>query len=279
MTKFLRIFYIVSLALIILVLLTLFLMTKPLVLNEGQENITSLIDVEDKIIIPEIEPILDNEIEEYVATTSTKVEIEVLPQAEELLKIKSILYSVPFTSQAPFGDWNNEMIQDGCEEAVLLMAMKWVRGGGLTAQEVKDEIVAISNFEQKQYGEFRDASISDTTLLIKDYFKYNNFFIKDDISTDDIVDELLKGSLVIIPVDGRKLNNPYYTLPGPQTHMLLVIGYDVDTDEFITNDPGTKRGANYRYPRAIIELSIQNYATGHHEISSVLEKSMIVISK
>ncbi len=48
--------------------------------------------------------------------------------AEVAAAIKDVLLDIPFTPQAPFGEWSNPIYQDGCEEAVRLIAVRWARG-------------------------------------------------------------------------------------------------------------------------------------------------------
>ena len=193
--------------------------------------------------------------------------------------VQSILLEVPFTSQAPFGNWDNDIFQAACEEASILMAMRWVRGEALSKEEAEKEIRAISEFELKTYGDFHDRSALDTAQLIKDYFNYENIEALENIKPDDIKKELLKGNLVIAPINGQKLNNPFYTRPGPVEHMLVIIGYDSQTKEFITNDPGTKHGQKYRYPETILEAALRDYKTGYHEPIEEIKKAMIVVKQ
>src|SRR4051812_4227943 len=39
-----------------------------------------------------------------------------------------LLVGVPFTAQAPYGEWNDPKYGDGCEEASILMAAYWAKG-------------------------------------------------------------------------------------------------------------------------------------------------------
>lgn len=188
-----------------------------------------------------------------------------------------IPFEVPFTSQAPFANWGDPVFQNGCEEASILMAMRWVQRKSLAKKEAYDEIAAISNFEQKKYGEFRDRSAKDVTQLIKDYYGYENIEYKEEIDAEDIKLELALGNLVIVPLNGQKLYNPFYTAPGPVEHMLIVIGYDARKKEFITNDPGTAHGEKYRYKEKILEAALQDYPTGFREPIIKIIKAMIVV--
>lgn len=191
-----------------------------------------------------------------------------------------ILQVVPFTSQAPLGNWSDIRQEDGCEEASTLMAVKWARGEKLTSEEALKEITASSDYTLKKYKEFRDLSVPDTlNWVIKDYFGYQNAAIKKSPSKEDIIEELKKGNLIIAPMNGQLLHNPYYTPPGPVNHMLVIKGYDPGRKVFITNDPGTRRGESYEYDENALFESIRDYETGNHEKISTLAKDVIVVWK
>ncbi len=207
--------------------------------------------------------------------TPTLIRRESLPSATQ-----DVLLDVPFTPQAPFGNWSDIRQQSGCEEAAALMAMRWVKGKSLTLEEAEKEIIAISDFELKTYGHFHDTSAEDLVARIfKGYFKYNNVEVRYDIKATDIRSELDKGNLVLVPANGQKLNNPYYKAPGPLEHMLIIRGYDSKTGEFITNDSGTKKGELYRYSEDIVMEAIYDYPTGYHEPVNGIKKVMIVVKK
>ncbi len=207
-----------------------------------------------------------------LAETPTKQAGETSPPLPQ-----KILLNIPFTPQAPFANWADPKQEHGCEEASILMVMRWVEGKSLSPAEAEKEIIAISNFEQEKYGEFRDDSAADTARLIKDYFNYQNIELILNADAEKIKNEIINGNAVIAPVNGQKLKNPYYTPPGPVQHMLVIKGYDAETKEFITNDSGTKRGENYRYNEKILEDALQDYLTGFHEPIFTVNKVMIVI--
>jgi hypothetical protein len=191
-----------------------------------------------------------------------------------------ILLDVPFLAQAPFGQWENPIYQDACEEASLLTAVLWVRGVKSTSkEEVTDELKKIADFEIEKYNNFHDHSTADTAQIMKDYFGYYDIEVKNEISAKDIIEELKKGNLVIVPINGQILKNPYYTPPGPDRHMLVIIGYDFQTEEFITNDVGTRHGEKFRYKKDILEASIRDYPTGHKEPILGIKKTMIIVKK
>jgi len=203
------------------------------------------------------------------------------PLIKPLLPIgKSLIQAVPFTPQAPFGNWDDLRQEDGCEEASALMAVRWARGQELTREEALREILASSDYTLKKYGEYRDISPEDTVnWIIKDYFSYPNVVVREDVSLGEIIAELGKGNIVIAPMNGQILHNPYYTPPGPPNHMLVIRGYDAEREIFITNDPGTRRGELYEYDAHVVYEAIRAYPTGNHELIDRIRKNVIIVWK
>lgn len=230
--------------------------------------------------VPSLAPLHEESLTSPEKTSqSPEFEEWILPSSAIAMP-KKILIEVPFTVQAPYANWNDPRQKHGCEEAVSLMALRWAEGKKLTSKEALREIIAISDFEKKKYGEFQDASSEDTLeWIIKDYFGYKNAFLRYDITVEDIKKELAEGNVVIVPVDGRTLKNPFYTQSGPERHKILIKGYDDTTQEFITNDPGTRRGEGYRYGYSVLERALADYLTGKEELVSQIRSAMIVVSK
>lgn len=220
--------------------------------------------------------------EKAVATTSATTTLEALSLSSTTDIIINI--AVPFTTQAPLVKWDDPRQQDGCEEAVAVMAMAWVKGEGLktkiTPAEFEARILALSDFQAEKYGEFRDTSLSDMEAWIfRDYFSYEKTELKAVATTSDIISELEGGKIVLLPMAGRELKNPNFKAPGPLTHMILIKGYDYQAKEFITNDPGTRLGADYRYPSERIYRAIWVYPTGYHQETKAREKMMLIVSR
>jgi hypothetical protein len=192
----------------------------------------------------------------------------------------NLILPVPFTSQAPTGEWKDQRQQDGCEEAAAAMAMAWVGSEkNIKPADWRLRILILSTFEKKKYGEYRDVALPDiVNWLFKDYFDYQSVEIKAVGSAADILHELEQGKIVLTPMNGRALKNPNFSGLGPERHMILIKGYDYRTKEFITNDPGTRRGENYRYSEKIIFNAIRPYQTGYHKPFGKLSREMIVVS-
>lgn len=210
----------------------------------------------------------------------TPISLTDAPIIKPELHKKILIDNVPFTAQAPFGDWADSRQQNGCEEASALMAVKWARGQTLTKNQALKEITDLADWLLKKYGENRDTATADMIAWIfNDYFKFDKAILVKNITVNDIIEALNKGNLIITPMNGQLMHNPNFVAPGPPRHMIVIRGYNPVTKEFITNDPGTRRGELYSYNAAILYEAIRDYPTGYHEIINQIEKNMIVIKK
>ena len=181
----------------------------------------------------------------------------------------SVNLNIPFIVQAPLGDWSPPF-NHSCEEAaVLTIHYFFQKEIADDPQKLSRGIQELADFEVEKYGFHEDTSAAQTARLIKDYYNYEAKVFYN-ISIDDIKKEVAKGNPVIVPAAGRLLNNPYFTPPGPVDHMLVIKGYN--EKEIITNDPGTRRGADFVYSYQILEEAIRDYGQG-----SEGKKAMIVI--
>jgi len=213
---------------------------------------------------PAIEaPVVTQTFSEKAKATATKI-------AQNLSK-PQVLLNVPFTSQAPLGDWNPPY-NEACEEASMIMTYAWKNEQTLDADKVAKMINESYNW-QSANGYDIDLNATQTAEVLKKYYKIESELIKNP-SIAQIVGELEKGNVVLIPAAGRELGNPYFRQPGPLYHMLPLIGYDSQRSEFITNDPGTRRGQGYRYSYDVILNAIHDWndgdvANGQKIISSV----------
>ncbi|MBI4281265.1 C39 family peptidase [Candidatus Uhrbacteria bacterium] len=189
---------------------------------------------------------------------------------------KKILLDVPFTSQAPYANWK-QPYQDACEEAAVVMAAAWVQKKSLT-QKIADKMIReLVAYQIKTVGDYKDTNAEQTAKLARDFYKLNTR-VQYDVTHEDIRAELARGNIVIAPMAGQLLKNPYYTRPGPAYHMLVFIGYDDTTKELITNDAGTRRGKKYRYSYATIDKALHDW-TGSEKTITKGRSAMIVIKK
>lgn len=200
--------------------------------------------------------------------------------SDQIKPAVTVLQNPPFISQAPLGEWSDPRQADGCEEASVLMALAWVRGEGLPAEEARNKIISMSDWEETRFGYFRDTSAKDTAdRLLRSYAGFENYSVEDDIDANDIKNVLMQGKIAIVPINGTLLGNPYYSNGGPLRHMILMVGYDANRDEFILHDPGTRYGAFIRFSGTRIQNALQDYNSGDQVPVGPSRTAMIVISK
>lgn len=213
------------------------------------------------------------------ANPEDTVEEAVVTEVKPSLPKRVSITSVPFTVQAPDAQWSNPIFQDACEEASLVMANAWVQAIGLTKETSKQGIEALASYQKKLYGHSVDTSIDDTATLLQDFFSVTTGEVRRGVTVLDIKEALAAHKIVIVPTDGRKLKNPNFKQPGPARHMLVLIGYDEVTEEFVTNDPGTRKGEGYRYDQTLLYNAILDYVTGQHALVTSSDKVMLTVSR
>jgi len=178
------------------------------------------------------------------------------PQSSAPNSPNQILIKVPFTSQAPFGVWDN-LHNEACEEAALIMAEHWLNQQPLTSHQAEQEILAAVDWQIKNWGGHYDLPAERIAALGRDFFNLKNIQLVVDPTIEQIKSDLVKGNLILVPAAGRLLKNPYFRQPGPIYHVLVLRGFN--GDKIITNDSGTRRGEGYRYSEQILFNAIHNW--------------------
>lgn len=245
----------------------------PLGLREAQSDQFLLLP--DIIPVPQVEMV--EPVAKPIAMTTSSTELLVVVATTT----NNIVMTVPFMSQAPLGHWEDERQQDGCEEAGALMAMAWVRGDlDLLPAAAETALLDLADWQQRKYGENLDVNIQDVAdRIFLDYFQYDQVYVITVTTKQDLLDVLLSGSIILAPTNGQALNNPHFTSPGPERHLLVITGYDEVRDEFITNDPGTRHGHNFNYPADRLLRAIRVYPTGYHLPIELGPKQVLVVEK
>lgn len=168
--------------------------------------------------------------------------------------------AVPWMTQAPFANWTGSY-EDGCEEASALMVHYYYTKQVWNSQdEMKLELDKTFAWEDRVYGYNLDTTAEETARTLREYFGYKNVEITTDVTAARIKKEIAAGRPVIVPAYGKALLNPNFRNGGPDYHMLVIKGYTSDT--FITNDPGTRRGADYVYPIARLIGAVHDWNGG-----------------
>lgn len=161
---------------------------------------------------------------------------------------KALRLDVPFLSQAPKKNWAMPY-QEACEEASVLMVQAYFAGkqANFTPEEGDQAILSIVDWAARQYGpELVDMTAKEVATMVEGYMPELDATVKPLNTAGDIKRELAKGHPVILPADGKRLENPRFRNGGPRYHMLVIKGY-LEDGRWITNDPGTQYGENFLY--------------------------------
>lgn len=183
--------------------------------------------------------------------------------------------AVPFAPQAPFANWD-ELHEETCEEVSLIMVRHFLSGESLSEQKAEDELQElVSWMTDNGYG--WDVTVSQLAEVAEAKYGLDARVITN-VTIDKIIAELSAGRPVIIPAAGRELGNPYFSGAGPWYHMLVITGYKKGAfgARFVTNDPGTKRGAGYEYDANVLFSAIHDW-TGVKEETNTGPKNVLVI--
>lgn len=166
---------------------------------------------------------------------------------------------VPFFCQAPFmNDASWTIHHASCEEAALLQAVYYDQGiEDVDLSKVDKTIQDMIAWQEQHFGIHKDIHADSVKALMIGFFNYSNDEIEiiRHASIYAIKEQVSLGFPVITPTYGRLLKNPFYKHPGPEYHMVTVIGYTAD--RIITNDVGTKRGKDFSYPIEIFKASME----------------------
>ncbi|MBU1146622.1 C39 family peptidase [Patescibacteria group bacterium] len=201
-----------------------------------------------------------NSAQKQVPATNVNVNTNADKTTPELTLPEKFDIKVAFASQAPLGDWSLPY-QEACEEASMIMAAKYFKNEKLDANIMDQEILKVVKWEEDN-GYPLDLTAAQTVEVLQKYFGLKAYLDKM-VSEPEIKKNLVAGNLIIVPLAGRDIGNPFYHQPGPLYHMLLIRGFD--EDEFITNDPGTKRGEAYRYLYGDLLWAVHDWVGGDRE--------------
>lgn len=211
---------------------------------------------------------------EYVETGQVSQPVDLLDEVDDAMLPLSVTLDVPFTAQAPNGDWNLPY-KEACEEASLIMVRYFWEGESLSSTTADTEIVALVDWETTNgYGVDIDAQ--QTADITEAYYELEGaVYYDDDVTLDNIRHLVAAGYPVILPAAGQTLANPNYTYPGPPYHMIVVVGYTADS--FLVHDPGTQFGEYYGYDSATLDAAIHDW-NGAKTTIDTGRRAMVVLS-
>ncbi len=204
-----------------------------------------------------------------------------------------VIYDVPFTTQSPFAKWD-ELHEEACEEASLIMLKYYndkierpsLSKNSLSKKVAEEEIEKLVKYQIKKYGDFYDTDVKTTKQIGEDFYKLDNLKIIENFTIEDLKKELAQGDIILVPTAGRELGNQNFTPPGPLYHNLVIIGYDnkamIDSAGrkskgiFITNDPGTRNGQNYKYNQQVLYKAVHDFPGNINKISEGPKRAIIL---
>ena len=167
---------------------------------------------------------------------------------------------IPFVPQAPFKIWDT-MHEDTCEEASILMVRAFLNNETtLAAAEAERRLQDLVDYQIKKYGDFKSTDADRTAKIMVDYLHIQTANVVPLVTADDIRREITAGRPVIVPTSGKALHNPNFKNGGPLYHMLVIKGYT--PGKFVTNDPGTRLGAEYVYDEDVLMNAAHDWNNG-----------------
>lgn len=232
-----------------------------------EEVIPEVIVEEEEIIEEEVVPQIKDEL---VETKQTEVIVEDIAKPEVLTGEpiddslpRSINLAVPFSPQAPHANWELPF-KEACEETSIMMVDAYYEGvddGLIDADKATGRIRQLVEFQNNLFGFYEDTTVLQTSIIARQLYGYDQVVLLENPTIDEMKRHLSEGRPLIVPAAGRMLGNPFFQYPGPLYHMLVIKGYTAD-DEFITNDPGTRRGADFLYSFDTIMKAMHDWNNG-----------------
>lgn len=214
---------------------------------------------------------LDNKIADDVLIEEFESEEDVAVEKKSIPE--SVLIDVPFSSQAPYGVWD-DVHEEACEEMSLIMLKYHLDGKKLSREIAEKEIQDLKEYQLKNIGHYVDSDMEELVEIAEGYYGIKNLKVIYDFDKNELKKQLALGKPVILPTAGRLLGNPNFTQPGPLYHNLVAIGYEGNT--IITNDPGTRKGEKYEYSIDVLYYAIHDFPGNKKDIEKG-RKAMIVI--
>lgn len=225
--------------------------------------------IEEKFKDPEALPPLESHLKSGTISTPTPTPTgqqptpTAVPTQSAIPKTYNL--KVPFTPQAPTANWD-ELHNEACEEASMIMAHAYFSGmtdATLKPAFVEEEITKLTEWEKENYGYYLDINAEETAHTLEEVYGLKTKVLNG-YTEEQLKKELLQNHLVLILAAGRLLGNPNFRAPGPPYHMFVLRGWN--TQGFVTNDPGTRKGMNYVYSFQTIYNAGGDWS---HEINAV----------
>jgi len=169
---------------------------------------------------------------------------------------------VPFISEAPEKIWSGPWI-NACEEASVTMVDNFYIGKNkISPKEAAILMNKLFAWQNKIYKSNANSNASRTTeMVLKNNLSFKTQIVRNP-TLEQIKNELRAGRPVISLHYGLDLKNPdlVFRRNGSAYHMLVIKGFDDNTEDFIVQDNGShKNGVDFRYKYDILMSSLHDY--------------------
>lgn len=193
------------------------------------------------------------------------------PSASSVAALPTRLLDVPFAPQAPFGVWD-PLHEEACEEMSLVMVHFFRAGRPLSLDDADAAVRQVVDWErERRFAD--DVTVAQVGEAASALYGYRARILTD-VTADTLRREIALGNPVIVPAVGRSLGNPYFNGTAPFYHMLVVVGYE--EGGFITNDPGTKRGARYWYATDVLMNALHDWTGNIDTVASGAKNALVI---
>lgn len=172
----------------------------------------------------------------------------------------TIVRQLPFSSQAPSGNWD-VFHEETCEEASMIIAWRyWLSDNRaiIPADEMEGLLQAVAAYERNAFGTDVSTTITQMRQTMTDYYQIpaEKLSVQNIASEAELLTAVQQG-VVITPFAGKLLHNPNFRNGGPRYHVAVITGYD--GQQYIVHDVGTRNGANYRYTGDTLMGALHDY--------------------
>lgn len=170
---------------------------------------------------------------------------------------KTVVIDVPYTSQAPEGNWS-EPWQNACEETSIAMVNAFYLREPINSISAPGIILSVFNKKHEKLRESKDESFDDLATFIHTEYDWRVTERKY-VESEDIEHEIDKHHPVFIAFDAREIPAAPFPEPKPDYHVAVIVGYDDVAKEFIFHDPGLSEGKEIRYTYEDVIKANQEY--------------------
>ena len=174
---------------------------------------------------------------------------------------QSMVLPVPFVYEAPRGNFSGPW-KNGCEEAAIVMVDAYYKGERVVPVEVAEQRMRVLfEAQDKKWGSNANSDAARTAELIRGLALFEARVVEAP-TLEQIRAEIIGGRPVISLHRGFELGNSNirFLATGSSYHMVVVVGYDDNTGEFIVQDTGdAQAGENRRYTYAVLLNSVHDY--------------------